>query len=108
MFEFKNGELAEAEMPEWLDLAIVEEVEKGLESQGYRLSKRYGEEFGFGVAMYERDCTKPLPWSLPECIAFLRYISPIVTAGLLSELFGPEIDVVHMLEQLKRHMDRAW
>lgn len=124
MLEFKNGELAEAEMPEWLDLAIVEEVEKGLESQGYSLSKRYGEEFGFGVTMYERDYTKPLPWiaiietvdswhlvmlhSLPECIAFLRYISPIVTAGLLSKLFGPEIDVVHMLEQLKRHMDRAW
>lgn len=121
MFEFKEDKLVKAEMPEWLDLALVNDVHKGLVSQGYVKESLYGEENGFGVHIYERDVDKPIPWiatidtsslwhlvmlhDLPEYIAFLRYISPIVTANLLSWLFSEDLDVLEMLEVVKARFD---
>jgi hypothetical protein len=122
IFEFKGGEIREAEMPEWLDLAIVDSVEKGLESAGYLEEKRYGEEFGFGVVVYERDLDKPIPWiaaidttlnwhlvmlhTLPDYIGFLRYISPIATASMLSLFFERDVDILKVIEYLKAQTAR--
>lgn len=121
MFEFKEDKLVKAEMPEWLDLALVNDIHKGLVSQGYVKESLYGEENGFGVQIYERDVDKPIPWlatidttnqwhlvmlhDLPEYIAFLRYISPIATANLLSWLFREDLDVLEMLEVVKARFD---
>ena len=121
MFEFKEDKLVKDEMPAWLALALVNDIHKGLVYQGYVKESLYGEENGFGVQIYERDADKPIPWlatidttdqchlvmlhDLPEYIAFLRYISPIATANLLSWLFREDLDVLEMLEVVKARFD---
>jgi len=121
MFEFKNGELREVEMPDWLDIALVDDVVAGLKSLGYVADSLYGEEFGFGVHIFERDMDKPFPWiasidtsshwhlvlleTFPEYMAFLHYISPIATANLLSWFFRSDFDILEVFETVKNRFN---